>query len=135
MRSNPTLTHLLSQGAKGYYNFGINSDLNLICYYIKLEDVTGEYESAALTATHIHEAVAGKAGPPRIAFPNPVGDDEERISVGCLQGPFETGIDGADGVDTGANFHVSQIEADPAGFFCDVHTSDAVPGAVRGQLA
>lgn len=123
------------QGAKGYYDFGINSDYNLICYHIKLTGFRGEYESAANTATHVHEAPKGEAGPPRLAFPNPVGDDKVRISVGCLQGPFETGILDDNGVDTGANFHVSQIEANPAGFFADVHSSLAVPGAVRGQVA
>ena len=107
----------------------------MICYYIKLTNFRGEYESPANTATHIHEAPKGESGPPRIAFPNPVGDDKERISVGCLQGPFSTGVEDDDGVDTGANFHVSEIEADPAAFFADVHSSLAVPGAVRGQIA
>ena len=58
----------------------------------------------------------------------------ERKSSGCLTGPFTTGVDDDEGVDTGANFDVAQIEEDPAGFFCDVHSSLAVPGAVRGQL-
>lgn len=89
------------------------------------------------TLAHIHEAPKGKAGPPRIAFPNPVrtGNGDERVSIGCLKGPFETGVENADtGMDTGAGFHVSQIEKNPAAFFCDVHSSLAVPGAVRGQL-
>ena len=64
-----------------------------------------------------------------------MGDDKERISVGCLQGPFTTGVLNDAGVDTGAAFHVSQIEENPAGFFADVHSSLAVPGAVRGQIA
>ena len=88
-------------------------------------------------SAHIHEAPKGETGPPRIAFPNPVktGDKDERISVGCLKGPFVTGVESEDtGMDTGAGFHVSQIEEDPAAFFCDVHSSLAVPGAVRGQL-
>jgi hypothetical protein len=38
------------------------------------------------------------------------------------------------GQDTGAGFRVSQIEDNPSGFFADVHSSLAVPGAVRGQL-
>ena len=40
----------------------------------------------------------------------------------------------ADGKDTGDGFHVSRIEDDPVKFFSDVHSSLAVPGAVRGQL-
>jgi hypothetical protein len=96
--------------------------------------VKGAYQSPARTATHIHQAAKGKAGPPRIAFPNPVGDDRVRYSVGCLIGPFLTGVN-ASGIDTGTGFKVKQIEADPASFFTDVHTTAFSQGAVRGQLA
>ena len=48
-------------------------------------------------------------------------------------GPFETGIV-VDGKDTGEGFEVKQIEADPMMFFADFHTSEAVPGAARGQI-
>ena len=34
----------------------------------------------------------------------------------------------------GAGFTLSQIEANPAGFFTDSHTNLFVPGVVRGQL-
>ncbi|KAJ4364747.1 hypothetical protein N0V95_000694 [Ascochyta clinopodiicola] len=122
-------------GAKGLFKYGINIADNTICYNITLSGVTGEYQSAALTSTHIHEAVKGRSGPPRIAFPNPAGPDERRVSTGCVTGPFKTGINGTDGTDTGAAFHVRQIVANPAGFFTDSHTRQFVPGAVRGQLA
>jgi hypothetical protein len=102
---------------------------------ITLSGVTGAYQSAARTATHIHEAPKGRAGPPRLAFPNPIGPDDRRISTGCLTGPFTTGITGTDGKDTGAGFHVSRIVANPSAFFTDTHTAQFVPGAVRGQLA
>ncbi|KAJ9499369.1 hypothetical protein H2202_004952 [Exophiala xenobiotica] len=125
-------------GAIGYYNYGINSELDVICYNITLKGVTGGYQSAAKTATHIHEAAKGASGPPRIAFPNPlpISDDPNvvRRSVGCLTGPFETGIL-SNGVDTGAGFMVKEIEENPAGFFTDAHTMKYVPGVVRGQLA
>ncbi|KIW50570.1 hypothetical protein PV05_09369 [Exophiala xenobiotica] len=125
-------------GAIGYYNYGINSELDVICYNITLKGVTGGYQSAAKTATHIHEAAKGASGPPRIAFPNPlpISDDPSvvRRSVGCLTGPFETGIL-SNGVDTGAGFMVKEIEENPAGFFTDAHTMKYVPGVVRGQLA
>lgn len=39
------------QGAKGYYNFGINSKTNTICYDITLTGFRGRYESAANTAS------------------------------------------------------------------------------------
>jgi hypothetical protein len=120
------------EGAAGLFKFGINSHENVICYNITLAGFQGEYQSPALSATHIHEAPKGEAGPPRIAFPNPEGD-KIRSSIGCIKGPFETGVV-ADGKDTGEGFHVSQIEEDPEAFFADVHSSLAVPGAVRGQL-
>jgi hypothetical protein len=96
--------------------------------------VSGDYQSPAKTATHIHQAVSGKPGPPRIAFPNPapVGDGP-RTSSGCLQGPFTTGIE-ANGADTGEGFSLAQIEADPSGFAADSHTVDFAAGVVRGQL-
>ena len=127
------------EGAVGYYNFGLNSKLDIICYNIKLVNFRGEYQSQARTATHIHEAARGASGPPRIAFPNPKavpgGPDNERVSVGCISGPFKTGINTTAGADTGDGFTIAKLEANPAAFFADVHSSLAVPGAVRGQLA
>ncbi|KAK4496254.1 hypothetical protein PRZ48_012234 [Zasmidium cellare] len=126
-------------GACGTYEFALNSKKNLICYNIRLTNFgDAAYQSPADTATHIHEAARGQSGPPRIAFPNPAyeGSPEERVSIGCLQGPFQTGvINNATGEDTGKGFNVAQIEANPAAFFADVHTNKAVPGAVRGQIA
>lgn len=144
-------------GAIGYYDFGLNVDYNLICYHIRLNGFRGEYESPAATASklcppglwimtslltlriaHLHEAARGQSGPPRIAFPNPKKTDGRhgRVSVGCLQGPFVTGLEDPEtGEDYGADFHVSQIEENPKGFFSDVHSSLALAGAVRGQLA
>jgi hypothetical protein len=126
-------------GATGTFEFRINSDLEIICYDITLTGVTGGYQSPAATATHIHEAALGQPGPPRISFPNPApvnGDEALRNSSGCLQGPFVTGLPGADGVtDTGTGFSLAQIEANPAGFTGDSHTTAFAAGVVRGQLA
>jgi len=122
-------------GSSGLFKIGINSELNLICYNIEIYGFRGEYQSPAATATHIHEAAKGASGPPRIAFPNPVDvGNGVRRSVGCQQGPFKTGLL-ANGKDTADGFHISQIEKNPSGFFADTHSSLAVPGAVRGQLA
>lgn len=121
-------------GAKGFYDFAINSETNLICYKIVLNGFRGNYSSPARTATHIHNAKRGASGPPRIAFPNPVGNEQEAISVGCLYGPFKTGVM-ANGADSGDGFTLKQLEQNPADYFADVHSSLAVPGAVRGQLA
>lgn len=126
----------IHQGAVGYYDFGINSNTNTICYNITLIGFRGQYQSPALTATHIHEAARGQNGLPRVAFPNPVGDEQYANSAGCIKGPFRTGLNvTGTTTDTGATFNVRQIEQNPAGFFADVHSSLAVPGAVRGQIA
>lgn len=123
------------EGATGQFTFRLNSDLDIICFDITLDGVEGEYESPADTATHIHEAEAGVGGPPRIAFPDPGPiTDGERTSLGCLQGPFVTGLTNDDGVDQGEGFTLAQIEADPASFYADSHTVDYPGGAVRGQL-
>lgn len=123
-------------GAMGTFTLRINSDLDIVCYDIALEGVTGDYMSPAKTATHLHQAAAGAAGPPRLAFPNPtpIGDGP-RTSSGCMQGPFTTGLTpaGAD-ADSGTGFTLDQIEADPAAFAADTHSVDFVAGAVRGQL-
>jgi len=125
-------------GASGLFHFGINSHTNTICYNITLHNFAGEFSSPAVTATHIHEAARGASGPPRIAFPNPqiIGGitSSVRQSVGCVTGPFVTGVL-VDGKDSGEGFHVSQIEADPSKFMSDTHSSIALAGAVRGQLA
>ncbi|KAF4997064.1 hypothetical protein FDECE_12218 [Fusarium decemcellulare] len=120
-------------GSKGLFKFGINSKEDIICYNITLYGFRGNFQSPANTATHIHEAAKGKSGPPRIAFPNPVGDEKRRNAVGCLQGPFRTGVI-QNGKDTGEGFKLKQIEQNPALFFADSHSSLAVPGAFRGQL-
>ena len=120
-------------GATGTFNYRINSDEDVICYDLTLSGVTGEYMSPARTATHIHQAAEGAAGPPRIALPNPEGDGETRTSSGCLQGPFTTGVM-ANGQDTGTGFTVKQIEENPSAFFGDSHTAQYTAGVVRGQL-
>ena len=121
--------------AVGYYNYGINSKTERICWEITLLNVAGTYLSPARTATHIHEAARGASGPPRLAFPNPQGDDKKRVSTGCMTGPFTTGLNGPNGQDTGIGFKPAQIEANPAGFFTDAHTNLFPLGVVRGQLA
>ncbi|GAA98360.1 uncharacterized protein L969DRAFT_93042 [Mixia osmundae IAM 14324] len=123
------------EGSSGEFHFGINARQNVICYNITVYLAPNStYQSPARTATHIHQGTVGLAGPPRLTFPNPVLDDSGYgQSIGCLQGPFETGVL-SNGTDTAANFTVAAIERSPSSFFADTHTSDAVPGAVRGQL-
>lgn len=125
-------------GAAGTFRFGLSTALNMICYNITLHGFAGDFASPAATATHIHEAARGASGPPRIAFPDPQpvpgGDPAVRQSAGCLTGPFVTGLL-VDGRDSGDGFHVAMIEANPAAFMADTHSSLALAGAVRGQLA
>ncbi|PWN43029.1 hypothetical protein IE81DRAFT_289413, partial [Ceraceosorus guamensis] len=131
-------------GARGHFGFKLNSKEDKICWDITTVGVTGEYQSPANTATHIHQAAAGSAGPPRLAFPNPefkytdVEGKEVRVSKGCAQGPFSTGLTvaGQPGVDTGSasGFTIAQIENNPVGFFADTHTVEFPAGAIRGQL-
>lgn len=126
-------------GGLGTFTFMINSELEIICYDIELTGITPPYESPARTATHLHEAEAGTAGPPRLAFPDPTphySDDPDGplTSSGCMQGPFTTGLEDDAGEDTGTGFSLAQIEDDPAEFFGDTHTEQFPAGAVRGQL-
>ncbi|KAG9187518.1 hypothetical protein G6011_05389 [Alternaria panax] len=116
-------------GASGTFNFGINSASNMVCYNITLHNFQGKFDSPATTATHIHEAARGASGPPRISFPNPEPVEENegvRNSAGCMKGPFTTGVM-VEGVDSGEGFHVSMIEANPAAFMADTHSSLALP--------
>ena len=53
------------EGCTGLFNYGINVLENVICYNITIDGFTGEYESPANSATHIHEGAVGQAGPPR----------------------------------------------------------------------
>ena len=103
-------------GGYGTFSYGLNSHEDVICYVSPVHPTThrvsntsiaradpqnisvyikGNYSSPAVTATHIHEAVRGRAGPPRIAFPNPqppagksLSEYSWRTSVGCLKGPL-----------------------------------------------
>merc|ERR1712137_355717 len=57
-------------GAKGLFKYGINIAENTICYNITLSGVTGDYQSPALTATHIHEA-QGQGWTTQTCLPQP----------------------------------------------------------------
>ncbi|KAM0328653.1 hypothetical protein ACHAQA_005065 [Verticillium albo-atrum] len=123
------------KGSKSWFNLGINSHEDVICYNITVSGFQGEYESPALTATHIHNGPKGESGPPRIVFPDPEGDGDIRTSIGCIHGPFLTGVKPNGGPDAGEGFTLSRIEQNPTDYYVDIHSSLAVPGAFRGQFA
>lgn len=81
-----------------------------ICY--EINNVRG---ISLATAAHIHRGATGVAGPPVVTLEAPT-DGE---SVGCVQAP--------DAI-------ADEIEANPAGFYVNVHTADFPNGAIRGQL-
>ncbi len=122
-------------GATGRFDLRLDADTDTICFDITLDGVTPPYESPANTATHIHEAPAGEAGPPRVVFPDPeMHDDGTLTSSGCVTGPWMTGVGPDDGGDHGEEFSVAALEADPSAFYVDTHTTDYIDGAVRGQF-
>lgn len=121
-------------GASGTVVLRLNSQLDVICYDITLTGVTPPYASPARTATHLQEGGPDQSGYPRMVFPDPSGPaGGPQTSKGCLKGPFTTGVV-VNGVDTGTGFALSQVEANPAAWFTDVHTEQFRTGAVRGQL-
>jgi hypothetical protein len=81
-----------------------------VCY--EINDVRG---ISPATAAHIHRGASGVAGPPVVTLQAPT-DGE---SQGCIQAPEAI---------------ADEIEANPSGFYVNVHTADYPNGAIRGQL-
>jgi threonine dehydratase len=126
-------------GATGTWQLRVDRDLDLICYAIELDGVSGAYQSPALTATHVHEGDPGEAGPARVAFADPQPVDPEapdgiRRSSGCVEAGAAAFPEGAMEPDPGAGFSVAALEDDPTAYYVDTHTEDFPAGAVRGQF-
>ncbi len=117
-----TLTTRLQGGAaevppgdpdgSGMASVTLNTDTGRVCWEITVQNI------AAATASHIHEAPAGTAGP--VVVPLDV-DGFEGSTEGCVEDQ-DTAI-------------LERILANPAAFYVNVHTADYQGGAVRGQLA
>ena len=122
--------------ATAVFALDLNSELNVLCYSVTTRGVEPPYMSPARTSTHIHEAPAGEAGPPRLVFADPASssDSDPRSSGQCLQGPFTTGVTSDAGSDTGDGFTVAELEADPAAYYVDIHTAQFPAGSLRGQI-
>lgn len=80
-----------------------------LCYDLRVSGI------APATAAHIHRGSVGEAGPPVIPLEAPA-DGSAR---GC--------IDASDAL-------TDPIEANPSGFYVNVHNAEYPGGAVRGQL-
>lgn len=92
--------------------------LGRLCYTITVSNIT-----LPATGAHIHQGAAGVAGPVVVPLSNPVASSTAPTvgtSTGC------TNV---------SRTLVSQILANPAGFYVNVHTADFPAGAVRGQLS
>ena len=81
-----------------------------ICYDLSVNGIE------AATAAHIHEAGSDASGP--VVVP--------------LETPVEGSIDGCAEVEAAL---IERIEADPSGFYVNVHNAEFPNGALRGQLA
>ena len=80
-----------------------------ICYDRNVRNI------APATAAHIHRGAPGVAGPPVVTLEAPTDGDAK----GCINAPGAL---------------ADEIEANPAGFYVNIHNAEFPNGAVRGQL-
>ena len=83
-----------------------------VCWEIQVSGIT-----LPATASHIHEAPAGVAGPVVIPLSAP---DANGFSSGCASVARE---------------QILEIMRDPEGYYVNVHNVDYPSGALRGQLS
>ena len=84
--------------------------LNQICVRLEVRGII------AATAAHIHRGAAGVNGPPVVNLDPPDNDGDE------------------DDCDQVGDALADEIQANPAGFYVNVHTAEHPEGAIRGQL-
>jgi hypothetical protein len=94
----------------GHANLRVDADKNQICYDLMVEKI------APATMAHIHKAPAGANGPVAAPLTTP---DANGKSSGCAT--------------VGAPV-ITDILANPAGYYVNVHNSEHPGGAIRGQL-
>ena len=90
----------------------LNDDDNEVCWDIDVTNIT-----LPATAAHIHVGAAGVPGGIVVTLSAP---DASGNATGCT--------DAADAL-------VDDLIANPGGYYVNVHTSDFLDGAVRGQLS
>jgi hypothetical protein len=106
--------------------FDITDPLNntggaTVCWDLAYKGIT------APTMAHIHRGVAGVAGPVVVPFTT------STLGATSATGCATVGL--APGETVGGGVLATQIMANPAGFYVNVHNTDFPAGAIRGQLA
>ncbi len=102
--------------AMGLATFVLDTDTNRLTYAVQVTDIN------AITGAHLHQAPAGANGPVVAFLFDGTPPDFEPAS------PIVGEID----LDPAL---AAAIEADPAGFYVNVHTAANPAGEVRGQMA
>lgn len=87
----------------------VDEVVDQVCYELTVAGI------APATAAHIHVGAAGEAGPPVITLEAPT---DGEVS-GC--------VSATDGM-------IDAIQANPAGYYVNVHNAEYPSGAIRGQL-
>lgn len=114
--------------ASGSFDIDLYTGDEVVCYDISVTGVSGDWESPAPTANHIHAGNVGLVGPAIVAFPNPeMGSGGDFTTSGCLEDALINSDDS--GVTS-----LSAINDNPAGYYVDIHTSEFPRGDVRGNL-
>jgi hypothetical protein len=97
----------------GSASITVVSDQNEVCFTIHVSGIV-----LPATGAHIHQGVAGVAGPIVVSLAPP---DASGVSSGCVLGL--------------AHDLVTAILANPGNYYVNVHTTDYPNGALRGQLS
>lgn len=93
----------------GIAEISIVDEVDQICYALTVAGI------APASAAHIHAGAAGEAGPPVVTLEAPTSGEVS----GCV---------------TASDAIIDRIEANPAGYYVNVHNAEYPGGAVRGQL-
>jgi hypothetical protein len=101
------------EDGSGTAKLRLNQGRQRICYTLSVSDIT-----LPAVGAHIHTGAAGVAGDVVVTLEPP---DATGVSTGCVTG-VERSL-------------IKAIRKHPADYYVNVHTTDFLDGAVRGQLA
>lgn len=107
------------EGATGVALLRLDSDQGIVCADFVVDGVD---EADAFTGAHLHQGGPDENGPVVAAFETP---DERGESSTCTN----TFTDGFEPIET-----LQAVEANPSGWYLNVHTEAFPDGVVRGQL-